>query len=183
MGATALVLIDLQNEYFEGGKLPLVGIEAAARNAARVLADARARGLPVLHVRHEAAKADAPVFTPGSSGVQLHASLAPAAGEAVVVKNFPNAFRGTDLQAQLQQLGVSELRLVGAMSHMCIDAATRAAADLGYAVTLVHDACATRDLSFGGQTVPAAQVHAAFMSALGSYAQLKDTDSVLQAAA
>lgn len=181
MTPRALLVIDLQNEYFPTGKLPLVGIEVATANAARAIADARARGVPVIHVRHEAAKADAPVFTPGTPNVQIHPSVAPADGEAVVVKHFPNAFRETRLKAMLDELGVRELLIVGAMSHMCIDAATRAAADLGYQVTVLHDACATRDLAFGGQSVPAAQVHAAFMAALGSYAQLQDTDTLLQA--
>lgn len=178
MPQRALLVIDLQNEYFPTGKLPLVGIEAATANAARVIADARAHGVPVIHVRHEAAKADAPVFTPGTPNTQIHASVAPVEGEAVIVKHFPNSFRETPLKALLDELGVRELVIVGAMSHMCIDAGTRAAADLGYAVTVVHDACATRDLVFGEQTVPAAQVHAAFMSALGSYATLTATDQL-----
>lgn len=180
MPASALVVIDLQNEYFPTGQLPLVGIEAATANAARVIAKARAQGVPVVHVRHEAGRPDAPVFRPGTPNVQIHASVAPAEGEAVIVKHFPNAFRETPLKALLDDLGVRELVIVGAMSHMCIDAGTRAAADLGYAVTVVHDACATRDLVFGGQTVPAAQVHAAFMAALGaSYATLSTTEALL----
>ena len=179
MPQRALLVIDLQNEYFPTGKLPLVGIEAATANAARVIADARANGVPVIHVRHEAAKADAPVFTPGTPNTQIHASVAPVEGEAVIVKHFPNSFRETPLKALLDELGVRELVIVGAMSHMCIDAGARAAADLGYTVTVVHDACATRDLVFGGQTVPAAQVHAAFMSALGTYATLSTTEQVL----
>lgn len=180
MPQRALLVIDLQNEYFPTGKLPLVGIEAATANAARVIADARAKGVPVIHVRHEAGKPDAPVFTPGTPNVQIHPSVAPVEGEAVIVKHFPNSFRETPLQALLEEQGVRELVIVGAMSHMCIDAGTRAAADLGYAVTVVHDACATRDLAFGGQTVPAAQVHAAYMAALGSsYAQVISTEAVL----
>lgn len=179
MSPRALVVIDLQNEYFPTGKLPLVGIEAATANAARAIAQARAQGVPVIHVRHEAAKPDAPVFTPGTPNVQIHASVAPAEGEAVVVKHFPNSFRETPLKALLDERGVRELVIVGAMSHMCIDAGTRAAADLGYAVTVLHDACATRELVFGEQTVPAAQVHAAFMSALGSYATLSTTQAWL----
>lgn len=180
MPQRALLVIDLQNEYFPTGKLPLVGIEAATANAARVIADARAKGVPVIHVRHEAGKPDAPVFTPGTPNVQIHPSVAPVEGEAVIVKHFPNSFRETPLQALLDELGVRELVIVGAMSHMCIDAGTRAAADLGYTVTVVHDACATRDLAFGGQTVPAAQVHAAYMAALGSsYAQVVSTEAVL----
>lgn len=181
MSQRALLVIDLQNEYFPTGKLPLVGIEAATANAARAIADARAKGVPVIHVRHEAAKAEAPVFTPGTPNVQIHASVAPRDGEPVIVKHFPNAFRETPLKAMLDERGVREVLIVGAMSHMCIDAGTRAAADLGYQVTVLHDACATRDLAFGGQSVPAAQVHAAFMAALGSYAQLQDTDTLLQA--
>jgi nicotinamidase-related amidase len=179
MTARAVLVIDLQNEYFPSGKLPLVGIEAATANAARVIADARAKGVPGIHVRHEAARPDAPVFTPGTPNVQIHASVAPVEGEALIVKHFPNSFRETPLQALLEEGGVRELTIVGAMSHMCIDAGTRAAADLGYAVTVVHDACATRDLVFGEQTVPAAQVHAAFMSALGSYATLSTTEALL----
>jgi nicotinamidase-related amidase len=180
MPQRALLVIDLQNEYFPTGKLPLVGIEAATANAARAIADARAKGVPVIHVRHEAGKTDAPVFTPGTPNVQIHPSVAPVEGEAVIVKHFPNSFRETPLQALLEEQGVRELVIVGAMSHMCIDAGTRAAADLGYAVTVVHDACATRDLAFGGQTVPAAQVHAAYMAALGSsYAQVISTEAVL----
>ncbi|QRR32505.1 cysteine hydrolase [Hydrogenophaga sp. YM1] len=180
MPSRALVVIDLQNEYFPTGKLPLVGIEAASANAARVIAKARAQGVPVVHVRHEAGRPDAPVFTPGTPNVQIHASVAPAEGEAVIVKHFPNAFRETPLKALLDELGVRELVIVGAMSHMCIDAGARAAADQGYAVTVVHDACATRDLIFDGQTVPAAQVHGAFMAALGSsYATLVDTEAWL----
>ena len=179
MPQRALLVIDLQNEYFPTGKLPLVGIEAATAHAARVIADARAKGVPVIHVRHEAAKADAPVFTPGTPNTQIHTSVAPVEGEAVIVKHFPNSFRETPLKALLDELGVRELTIVGAMSHMCIDAGTRAAADLGYVVTVVHDACATRDLAFGDQTVPAAQVHAAFMAALGTYATLSTTEQVL----
>ncbi|NIM42880.1 MAG: isochorismatase family protein [Hydrogenophaga sp.] len=180
MPQRALLVIDLQNEYFPTGKLPLVGIEPATANAARVIADARAKGVPVIHVRHEAGKPDAPVFTPGTPNVQIHPSVAPVEGEAVIVKHFPNSFRETPLKALLDEQGVRELTIVGAMSHMCIDAGTRAAADLGYAVTVVHDACATRDLVFGGETVPAAQVHAAYMAALGSsYAQVISTEAVL----
>ncbi len=160
-------MIDLQNEYFPTGKLPLVGIEAATANAARVIADARAHGVPVIHVRHEAAKADAPVFTPGTPNTQIHASVAPVEGEAVIVKHFPNSFRETPLKALLDELGVRELVIVGAMSHMCIDAGTRAAADLGYAVTVVHDACATRDLPTPADgAIAAADLHAAELAAL-----------------
>jgi nicotinamidase-related amidase len=173
MNKRAVVVVDLQNEYLPTGKLALAGIHDALTNAARVIADARTKGDLLIHIRHESTDPDAPVFTPGTDAVQIHDTVAPAQGEPVIVKNFPNAFRKTDL-------GVDGVTVIGAMSHMCIDATTRAASDFGYKTTVVHDACATRDLEFGGQTVPAAQVHTAFMSALAfAYASVVSADDYL----
>lgn len=98
----------------------------------------------------------------------------------MVLKHFVNSFRETELEAILDQHDIEQLVVVGSMSHMCIDGVTRAAADLGYGVTVIHDACATRDLEFNGVVVPAAQVHAAFMSSLGfAYASVVSTDEFL----
>jgi nicotinamidase-related amidase len=180
MNKRAVVVVDLQNEYLPTGKLALTGIHDALDNAARVIADARTKGDLVIHIRHESTDPDAPVFTPGTDAVQIHDTVAPAQGEPVIVKNFPNAFRKTDLKALLDDHGVDGVTVIGAMSHMCIDATPRAACDFGYKTTVVHDACATRDLEFGGQTVPAAQVHAAFMSALAfAYASVVSVDDYL----
>lgn len=180
MNKRAVVVIDLQNEYLPTGKLPLTGIEAAVDNAARVIADARASGLPVIHVRHEFVHGEIPAFVPGSDGVAIQPAVAPLDGEPVIVKNYPNAFRETQLKRMLDERDVQDVVVVGAMSHMCVDAGVRAAADLGYSVTVIHDACATLDLEFGGVTVPAAQVHAAMMASLGfAYATLKSTDDYL----
>ncbi len=180
MSKRAVVVIDLQNEYLPTGKLPLSGIEAAVANAARVIADARAKGIPVIHVRHEFAHGEMPVFVPGSDGVQIQAAVAAQPDEPVVVKNYPNSFRETELKQLLDAREVRELVVVGAMSHMCVDAGVRAAADMGYAVTVIHDACATLDLEFGGVQVPAAQVHATMMAALGfAYARLASTAEYL----
>lgn len=177
MSKRAVVVIDLQNEYFPSGKLPLVGIEEAVANAARVIAAARSNGDPVIHVRHESIAPDAPFFVHGTKGVQIHSAVAPIEGEAVVLKNYPNAFLKTDLKQMLDANGVENVVVIGAMSHMCIDATCRAASDLGYKTIVVHDACATRDLEFGGQVVPAAQVHAAMMAALAfAYAKITTTD-------
>jgi len=180
MSTRALVVVDLQNEYLPTGKLALVGIEQALANAARVIAAFRDRGDLVVNVRHEAAQQDAPLFTPGTDGVRINAAVAPREGEPVIVKHFPNSFRDTPLDGLLKEAGVTDLTIVGAMSHMCIDATTRAAADLGYKVTVVHDACATRDLEFRGQVVPAAQVHAALMAALAfGYGTVTTVDEYL----
>ena len=184
MRKTALIIVDLQNDYFDGGKFPLVGTAAAAGNAARLLDAARARGDLVVHIRHESAEADAPFFAPGTEGAAINAAVAPAPGETVVVKKAINAFQGTDLKDVLDANGVSDVAIAGAMSHMCIDAVTRAAVDYGYPATVVHDAVATRDLGFGGRIVAAADVHAAFMSALAfGYANLVSTDDYLQGGA
>ncbi|GAA0424685.1 cysteine hydrolase family protein [Massilia aurea] len=180
MNKRAVVVVDLQNEYLPTGKLALAGIHDALDNAARVIADARTKGDLVIHIRHESTDPDAPLFTPGTDAVHIHDTAAPAQGEPVIVKNFPNAFLKTHLKALLDDHGVDRVTVIGAMSHMCIDATTRAACDFGYKTTVVHDACATRDLEFGGQTVPAAQVHTAFMSALAfAYASVLPTDDYL----
>ena len=176
----ALVLIDIQNDYFPGGKWTLSGIESAADNAARVLAAARAAGDLVVHVRHEFPTADAPFFAPGSDGAKIHPKVKNLEGEPVVLKHHVNAFRETDLKAILDRHGVEEVVICGAMSHMCVDAGTRAASDLGYKCVVVHDACATRDQEFEGAVVPAAQVHAAFMAALKfGYAKAVSTEEHL----
>ncbi|MDR6952241.1 nicotinamidase-related amidase [Ancylobacter sp. 3268] len=166
MTDTALLLIDIQNDYFPGGKYPLVGMEDAAAEAARLLEAARRKGLGIVHVRHEDPSPEAGFFGHGTTGAQINPAVSPQEGEPVVVKRNVNAFLDTGLDATLKQQGVSRLVIVGAMSHMCVDAATRAALDLGYEVTVAHDATATRDLGFGGTEVPAASVQAALMAAL-----------------
>jgi nicotinamidase-related amidase len=177
MPKRALVLIDIQNDYFAGGKWPLEGIDAAADNAARLLKAARAKGDLVIHVRHEFASASAPFFQPNSEGAKIHSKVRSLEGEPVVLKQHVNSFRETDLKAILDQHGIEEVVICGAMSHMCVDAGARAASDLGYQCVVVHDACATRDQEFQGKVVPAADVHAAFMAALGfGYAKLVSTE-------
>jgi len=180
MPKRALVLIDIQNDYFPGGKWALSGIEAAADNAARLLEAARAAGDLVVHVRHEFPTADAPFFAPGSEGAKIHAKVKSRDDEPVILKHHVNSFRETGLKAELDRHGVEEVVICGAMSHMCVDAGTRAASDLGYKCVVVHDACATRDQEFEGAVVPAQQVHAAFMAALGfGYANLISTEEYL----
>jgi nicotinamidase-related amidase len=170
---TALLIIDIQNDYFPGGRMELVGSPAASLEAKALLQAFRARGLPVIHVQHLSTRPGATFFLPDTEGVRIHESVQPAAGETVVTKHFPNAFRETGLAETLRERGIDALVIAGMMSHMCIDTSTRAAADAGFACTLAHDACATRDLAFGGATIPAAQVHAAFMAAMnGAFAKV-----------
>jgi len=162
----ALLLIDIQNDYFPGGLYPLSEPQAAADKAAQVLAAYRAQGKPVIHIQHIATRPGATFFLPDSLGAEIHASVAPLPGEAVLTKAYPNSFRETGLQALLTQLNVTHLTVAGMMTHRCVDTTVRAAFDLGYQIELIHDACATRDLSHAGTDVPAAQVQVAYMAAL-----------------
>ncbi|HQI65476.1 MAG TPA: cysteine hydrolase family protein [Rhodoglobus sp.] len=163
----ALVLIDLQLDYFDGGAHPLVGPDAAVANAAAVLEQFRASGEPVIHVFEIWDEPEATFFRPGTPGVEIHPAVAPRAGERVVQKSNANAFLDTSLEADLRALGADQVVVVGMMTCVCIDSSVRAAADLGFDVTVVGDACAAPDLEFDGTIVPAAQVHAAFLAALG----------------
>jgi nicotinamidase-related amidase len=182
MAKQALIVVDIQNDYFPQGKWPLVGADAAADNAVRLIKAFREAGDSVVHIRHEFTSEDAPFFTPNSEGAKLHPKVLNRADEPVVLKHFVNSFRETVLKSILDEQGIKELVVVGSMSHMCVDGITRAAADFGYKVTVIHDACATRDLEFNGVTVPAAHVHAAFMAALAfAYASVVSANDFLAA--
>lgn len=163
-----LLLVDIQNDYFPGGRMELVGMDAAAANARQALDAFRGAGAHLVHVQHISTRSGAGFFLPDTAGVEISESVCPEAGETVVTKHFPNAFRDTALAGLLRERDVDELVICGAMSHMCIDATTRAAFDLGFRCTVLEDACATRDLSWHGAMVPAAEVHAAFMAALAA---------------
>ncbi len=163
----ALVLIDLQNDYFPEGAMELVESTAAVAQAAALLQAARARGRPVFHIQHLSTRAGATFFLPDTRGAQIHEAVAPRAGESVVVKHYPNAFRETVLLERLRAGAITSLAFAGMMTHMCVDTSVRAAADLGFECHLAHDACATRALSFGGRTVAAPDVQAAYLAGLG----------------
>jgi nicotinamidase-related amidase len=178
---TALILVDIQNDYFPGGRMVLEGIDAASVNASRLLSRFREKRRPVFHIRHLAAHPGATFFLPDTPGSDIHPSVSPMAGETVIVKHFPNSFRETSLLDQLKRADVASVAVCGAMSHMCIDASVRAACDLGFQCLVAHDACATRMLAFGQEAVPAVKVQAAFMAALsGAYAQVLSTEELIR---
>jgi nicotinamidase-related amidase len=179
MPDTALLIIDIQNDYFPGGAMELEGADAAGAKAGKVLADFRKNGMLTVHVKHLSTRPGSTFFLPNTKGQEIHSSVTPKEGELVVEKNFPNSFRNTPLQKRLEELAVRELVVAGMMTHMCVDATVRQAADLGYKVTLLGDACATRAQSYGGESVPARQVHAAFLAALnGFYAKVIRADEL-----
>jgi nicotinamidase-related amidase len=177
---TALVIVDIQNDYFPEGRMPLVGPVEASQQAARLLEYFRGAQWPVIHVQHIAVRPSATFFLPGTPGVDFHANVRPLPEEAIVQKNFPNSFRDTPLLDVLREQHVGRLVICGMQTNMCVDAITRAAADYGFECLVAADACAARNLTFDGHPVPAEQVHYAFLAALnGSYAKVLKVDQIL----
>jgi nicotinamidase-related amidase len=172
----ALLVVDIQNDYFPGGAMELVGSEEAAGHAAKVLREFRRRGWPIIHVQHVSVQPGARFFLPDTPGVEIHASVAPREGETVFQKHYPNCFRETPLLDHLRNQDIRQLVVVGMMTHMCVDTTVRAAFDLGMNCTLIQDACATRALSFGGVTAEAGQVQASYLAALGTFAKLQPAE-------
>jgi nicotinamidase-related amidase len=177
---TALILIDIQNDYFPGGKGELENPLEAATQAAKLLDFFRQLKWPTVHIQHVATRPGATTFLPDTDGVKIHSSIAPLAGETVIIKHFPNSFRATDLLEHLKKLGIERLVVCGMMTHMCVDASMRAAVDSGYPVLLAGDACATRALTYGETTIPAQSVHAAFLAALKSYGQVLTAGEIIE---
>ncbi|MES2446343.1 MAG: cysteine hydrolase family protein [Bacteroidota bacterium] len=183
MSKKALILIDIQNDYFGDGAIELVNPIEASLNAGKVLEHFRANNLPIAHIQHVSANPEVmPIFVEGTNGVKIHKNVQPLDGENVFQKFYPNSFRDTGLLAYLKENDVTEVIITGMMTHMCVDATTRAAFDFGYKCTVIGDACASRDLEISGKTVKADDVHHAFLAALAFfYAEIKSSGEFLSA--
>ena len=178
---TALLVIDIQQFYFEGGRVPLTGSVEAAARARNALDAFRARSLPIIHVRHVPKSVAIVDGEPADPQYRIRPEVQPAAGEKVISKQFANSFRETDLLDSLREKRITRVVIVGMQTHMCVEAASRAATDLGFDVVVVHDACATRPLEFGGRTVPAEMVHAGALAAItGTYGRVVSVAELLQ---
>ena len=180
MENTALIIIDIQNDYFPGGKLELDKPQIAANNTARLLDYFRANGLPLVHIQHENLNADLPFMLPDSVGQKIHSSVQPIEGEMLITKHFPNAFWSTSLEQHLNTQGIKNLVIVGMMTHMCVSSTTRAAMERGFNVSLIADACATRSLEFNDQVIPAKTVHQTALAELTLIAKIESLDSFLK---
>ena len=166
----ALLLIDIQNFYFPGGRSELVDPEPASFNAQQLLQKFREKKLLVVHVRHIA-----------EQGAEIHKNVRPLEGEKVISKNHVNCFKDTNLLEYLRGHKVKKLVICGMMTHMCVEAAVRAAHDYDFETTLIHDACATRSLKFDDKEVSAADVHLSTLSSLARYyAHVLDTKTFLK---
>ena len=179
--STGLILVDIQNDYFAGGRMELEGMNAAGEKAGQLLTLFRDSQWPTFHIQHISNYEGATFFLPDTKGVEIHSAVKPRTNELLIQKHYPNSFRETPLLDELKSTGVANVVICGAMSHMCIDATTRAAADFGFGCTVVHDACATRNLDFGNKKILAQDVHASFMAALGSaYAKVLSCKDLIE---
>ena len=169
----ALIIIDMQNDYFAGGKMTLVGIDEAMENSMKLIKDAKENEHEIFFIQHISIRKGAIFFLPNSEGVKLHTRFDVSVG-TVIQKHYPNSFRETSLHTKLEVKEIKDLIICGAMSHMCVDTTVRAAFDLGYNVELISDACATKDLTFQGEIIEAKNVHGAFMASLnGVFCEVK----------
>jgi nicotinamidase-related amidase len=166
---TALLLIDIQDFYFPGGKSELVAPEKGAMNAAKLLAEFRKEGKLIIHIRHNS-----------EPGGKINDIVKPLPDEKVITKNEVNSFVGTDLLDYLKINKIDTLVLCGMQTHMCVEAATRAASDFGFKCILIHDACATKDLKFGDRVIRSEDVHYSTLSTLKNYSEVVSTEDFLK---
>lgn len=158
MSSWAIVTIDVQEEY-RSGVLALPHVESAIAEGCKVLAEARSRNIPIIHVAHKGAPG-AKTFASDSKMVEVVSEFQVRPEEPIVFKTLPNSFAGTTLKAELDRIGCKHLILFGFMTHMCVSTTARAAVDLGYLSTVVANASGTRNLpGLEGNAVSAQHIH------------------------
>ena len=162
---TALLLLEIQNDYFPNGRTPLEKSLEASAKAETVLTAYRDKKLPVIHVQHISTQPDSSSLLPCTKGADFYSAVAPIKNEMVIKKHYPNSFKDTTLLNHLIKNQINHLLIVGMMTHMTVDATVRAAHDLGFSCTVLHDACAARQLEFHHSVITAQQVHFAFLAA------------------
>ncbi|WP_143305299.1 cysteine hydrolase family protein [Chitinophaga vietnamensis] len=177
----ALIIVDVQNDYFKGGLMELSGAETVADNIGRILEHCRLQGMLVVHVQHIDNSSHPAFFFPNTEGARINNRVLPAAGEKVITKHTPNSFQHTDLLPYLRNNNITDLLITGMMTHVCIDATTKAAKDFGFNCTVIGDACATRDVEVLGNKVKAVDVQNAMLAALSFYyATIRTTSEMMQ---
>ncbi|HFG9509790.1 TPA: cysteine hydrolase family protein [Clostridioides difficile] len=175
-----LILIDIQNDYFKNGKCELFQSEETAENAKKILLFFRKNNLPVIHIQHISTDKTASFFLPNTHGSEINKIVFPLDNEEIIIKHTPDSFFETDLQSILEKKNITNLVICGMMSHMCIDTSVRTAKKLRYDITLISDACTTKNLSWNNIEINANTVHQVFMASLqNSFADVKNTDKFL----
>lgn len=174
----ALLIIDVQNDYFKNGKMELVGPDQALEKIKQLEQYFNQKNLPIVYVQH-INPPQASFFQENTDGVLLHPELSAHNESLIVTKHYPNSFLETNLDELLKTHQIEQLVITGMMTHMCIDSGTRAAKELGYQPILIADATATRDLSYDGKTVKAENVQTAFLTALSTFATVQNAADFL----
>lgn len=178
---SALLLLEIQNDYFPNGRIPLEKSLEASSKAQSALLAFRDKKLPVIHVQHISTQPDATYFLPCTKGAEFYPTVAPAKNETVIKKHYPNSFKDTGLLNHLIKNQINHLVICGMMTQLTIDATVRAAYDLGFSCTVLQDACAARQLEFNQVTINEQNVHFSFLAALqSSYAAVLSTEDYLQ---
>src|SRR6185503_1390081 len=178
----ALILVDIQKGFedtaYWGGQRNNPDAEL---RAAELLQLWRSNGLPVFHIRHCSTNPASPLRET-HPGNQCNELVTPAAGEPVIKKSVNSAFIGTDLQARLDDAGITTLVIVGLTTDHCISTTTRMAGNLGYNTWLVADATATcNKTGIDGQNYPAELVHETALASLNNeFATVVTTDFIKQ---
>jgi len=159
MKNTALIIIDIQNDYFPEGALTLDGADISAQKARKLLDIFRDKKLPIVHIQQENTRPEMGFMLPGSFGQKINDSVKPVNSEICFTKHYPNSFWQTELETYLKGLNIQHLVIVGMMTHMCVSATARAAMERGFLTTVVKDACATRAIEFEGAVISGETVH------------------------
>jgi nicotinamidase-related amidase len=181
--ATALLLIDFQNEYFTGS-LPIPDGAAALQNARQLVECADHHGWHVVHVRH-VAPAGSPLFAAGGRQVEIHADMQPKPAHRVVEKSSVSVFASTDLARTLKDNDITHLVMGGLMTHACVAGAARDAVPAGFEVVVAADACATRDIVVNSELrVAHATLHLSALAEIAdAFGSVMSTSDVLALAA
>lgn len=155
----ALVVIDVQNEYFTG-KMPVTYPAGSLDKILQAMDAAHREGIPVVVVRHTA-KGDRGVFKAGSEQWQLHKKVAARPHDWLIDKSVPSSFAGTDLEKRLRENQIDTLTIAGYMTQMCCDSTARDGFHRGFAVEFLSDATGTLTLANAGGTIADHELHTA----------------------
>lgn len=158
----ALLVIDVQNEYFTG-RMPVSYPAGSFDNILKAVDAAKQAQIPVILIRHGSPQPDATVFVKGSAGWEIHAALSAKAHLRIIDKHLPGSFTGTELEECLRSLGVDTVVITGYMTQMCCDTTARQAVHLGFSAEFLSDATGTLDIANYAGSVSAADLHKAIL--------------------
>lgn len=150
---SVLLIIDIQNDYFEGGKFPLANSEEASLQAKKLLEYYRENNLEIIHIQHISAGEGAPFFVKDTEGVKIHQNVEPLESEKVINKSAVDSFVETELEEYLKTLNVSNLVICGMQTNVCVQAASLTGLDKGYSVKVVYDAIAAQTEEVNKETL------------------------------